>query len=84
MRARVIVVQPNALMSLDRPPPYWKNSAGYCLNMPPTLAYSPDLAPNDFHLGRQRFNTDEEVKEAVSKFIDELAAEREKRVFRNG
>ncbi|XP_068207786.1 histone-lysine N-methyltransferase SETMAR-like [Palaemon carinicauda] len=45
--------------------------------------YSPDLAPTDFHLfpklkqhlGGQRFNTDEEVKEAVSKFIDGLAAE---------
>lgn len=45
--------------------------------------YSPDLAPSDFHLflklkqhlGGQRFNTDEEVKEAVSKFIDGLAAE---------
>ena len=45
--------------------------------------YSPDLAPSDFHLfpklkqhlGGQRFNTDEEVKEAVCKFIDGLAAE---------
>lgn len=45
--------------------------------------YSPDLAPSDFHLfpklkqhlGRQRFSTDEEVKEAATKYIGGLAAE---------
>ena len=45
--------------------------------------YSPDLAPSDFHLfpklkqhlGGQRFSTDEEVKEAVTKYIGGLAAE---------
>jgi histone-lysine N-methyltransferase SETMAR len=46
-------------------------------------AYSPDLAPNDFHLypkleeflvGR-RFKSDEEVKDAVKEWLNGLAAE---------
>lgn len=45
--------------------------------------YSPDLAPSDFHLfpklkqhlGGQRFETDEELQEAVTKFLHGLAAD---------
>lgn len=45
--------------------------------------YSPDLAPNDFHLfpklknclGGQRFQTDGELQDAVTKFLNGLAAE---------
>ncbi|VVC37523.1 Hypothetical protein CINCED_3A024544 [Cinara cedri] len=50
------------------------------LNHPP---YSPDLAPSDYHLftslkkhmGGKKFSTNEEVKEEVDKWINEMAAE---------
>jgi histone-lysine N-methyltransferase SETMAR len=46
-------------------------------------AYSPDLAPTDFHLfpklkeflGGRRFKSDEEVKDAVKEWLNGLAAE---------
>jgi histone-lysine N-methyltransferase SETMAR len=46
-------------------------------------AYSPDLAPSDFHLsqklkeflGGRRFKSDEEVKDAVKEWLNGLAAE---------
>jgi histone-lysine N-methyltransferase SETMAR len=46
-------------------------------------AYSPDLAPSDFHffpklkefLGCRRFKSDEEVKDAVKEWLNGLAAE---------
>jgi histone-lysine N-methyltransferase SETMAR len=46
-------------------------------------AYSPDLAPSDFHflpklkefLGGRRFKSDEEVKDAVKVWLNGLAAE---------
>jgi len=45
--------------------------------------YSPDLAPSDYHmfpalkkhLGRQKFASDEEVVEAVDKWLKEVAGE---------
>jgi len=47
------------------------------------LAYSPDLAPSDFHLfptlkeflGGRRFLSDEEVKDAVKQWLNGMAAE---------
>lgn len=49
----------------------------------PHPPYSPDLAPSDYHLfpklkehlGGQRFSTDDEVKEEVTRFLKGLAAE---------
>ena len=43
--------------------------------MPPTALILLPATSTCLWLGGQRFNTDEEVKEAVSKFIDGLAAE---------
>lgn len=47
------------------------------------LVYSPDLAPSDFylftfpktHMGGKKFQTDEEVKQAVLKWTKEMAGE---------
>ncbi|GBM24781.1 hypothetical protein AVEN_67712-1, partial [Araneus ventricosus] len=46
-------------------------------------AYSPDLAPSDFHLlrklsdflGGKRFGSDEELENAVTTWLNELATE---------
>jgi histone-lysine N-methyltransferase SETMAR len=48
----------------------------------PHPPYSPDLAPSDYHLfpnlkehfGGQRFSTDDEVKDEVTRYLNGLAA----------
>jgi histone-lysine N-methyltransferase SETMAR len=55
----------------------------FCGRLPASVAYSPDLAPSDFHLfpnfkeflGGSRFKNDEEVKDAVKEWLNGLAAE---------
>jgi hypothetical protein len=55
----------------------------FCGRLPASVAYSPDLAPSDFHLfpklkqflGGRRFKSDEEVKDVVKERLNGLAAE---------
>jgi histone-lysine N-methyltransferase SETMAR len=54
----------------------------FCGRLPASVAYSPDLAPSDFHLfpklkeflGGRHFKSDE-VKDAVKEWLNGLAAE---------
>jgi histone-lysine N-methyltransferase SETMAR len=55
----------------------------FCGRLPASVAYSPDLAPSDFHLfpklkeflSGRRFKSDEDVKDAVKECLNGLAAE---------
>ncbi|GBO16476.1 hypothetical protein AVEN_166828-1 [Araneus ventricosus] len=58
---------------------------GHCIQIKyrSRISYSPDLAPSDFHLflkreeflGGKRFGSDEELENAVTTWLNELAAE---------